>query len=260
MESDDVEKSILEGNGSSQVKKNEKININAYRIGLPPSPNQHQTAAANYTKDNKTLYARETELNTKIFNNSPKKAQNPQFKFFDNLKRGYQYKTSYLAASKARQSMPLKERIDMNNIHKLIKEKLTNNAIKLDFEFAIQSDNIYLKKSKNYFSEEKKEKFSKQLFPNDDFNNSHYLYIFFPGMHKYIIQSYTMLIPSLVLSLILILCCAFTIYIIFRQKRLSKIKNDFINNMTHEFKTPISTISLASQMLTDKSVLRLQQA
>jgi len=253
MESDDEEKSILEGTGSSQIKKNKKININAYRINLPPNPDQHQTAAANYTKDNKTLYTRETELNTKTFNDLLKKAQDPQFKFLNNRMGGYQYKTSFIAASMARQSMPLKERIDLNNIHKLIKEKLTNNGIKLDFEYAIKSDNKFEKKSVNYFNNQQ-EKYSTQLFPNDSFKNSHYIYIFFPGMHKYIIQSYTMLIPSLVLSLILILCCAFTIYIIFRQKRLSKIKNDFINNMTHEFKTPISTISLASQMLTDNSV------
>lgn len=258
MESDDEAKSILEGTGGNRsnknIKKNKNINGISYSIDIPPSPSQHQTASVSYYKDNKKLYTKETELNTKTFNNLLKKAQDPRFQFSNNRIGGYQFQTPFIAASMARQSMPLKERIDLNTIHKLIKEKLINNAIKLDFEFAIQSDNIYVKKSKNYFVEGKKDKFSKLLFPNDALQNSHYLYIFFPDMHRYIIQSYTMLIPSLVLSLILILCCAFTIYIIFRQKRLSKIKNDFINNMTHEFKTPISTISLASQMLTDTSV------
>ena len=258
MESDDEAKSILEGTSSTQpnnkIKKNRNINGYGYRINLPPNPDQLQTAAISYYKDNKILYTKETELNPKTFSDLLKKAQDRRFQFSNNRIGGYRYQTSFLAASLTRQSMPLKKRIDMNAIRSLIKEKLKNNAIKLDFEFAIQSDNIYVKKSKNYFSYNQKGKFSKQLFLNDSFKNSHYIYIFFPGLHKYIIQSYTMLIPSLVLSLILILCCAFTIYIIFRQKHLSKIKNDFINNMTHEFKTPISTISLASQMLRDNSI------
>lgn len=256
LESDDEAMSILEGTSSNQirkgVKKNKKINSYGYKIDLPANPGQHPTAEVSYYQEDKILDTKEIELNSKSFNELLKKAQDPRFQFSNN--RGYQFQTSFFASSIARQNMPLKERIDLNSIHKLIKEKLKNNGIKLDFEFAIQSDNIFVKKSKDYFKNKQQEKYSKQLFPNDSFKNSHYIYIFFPGMHRYIIKSYTMLIPSLVLSLILILCCALTIFIIFRQKRLSKIKNDFINNMTHEFKTPISTISLASQMLQDNSV------
>ena len=252
IESDDEAKSILEGNGSNQ--SNNKINGLKYTINLPPSPSQHQTASVSYYKDNKIVDTKETELNAKSLSDLLKKAQDPRFGFSNNRIGGYQSQTSFIAASMARQSMSLKDRIDLNAVHKLIKEKLTNNGIKLDFEYAVISDNKFEKKSEDYFKYSKKEKFSKLLFPKDAFRTSHYIYVYFPEMHKYIIQSYTMLIPSLVLSLILILCCAFTIFIIFRQKRLSKIKNDFINNMTHEFKTPISTISLASQMLRDTSV------
>ena len=257
MESDDEAKSILEGTSSNQltndVKRNKKINSSRYTIDLPANPDKHPTAAVSYYQEDKILNTKEIELNSKSFNELLKKAQDSRYQFPKN-RMGYQYQTSFLATSIARQNMPLKERIDLNSIQKLVKEKLKNNGIKLDFEFAIISNNIFLKKSKDYFKNEQQEKYSKQLFPNDSFKNSHYINIFFPGMHKYIIQSYTMLIPSMILSLILILCCALTIYIIFRQKRLSKIKNDFINNMTHEFKTPISTISLASQMLRDSSV------
>ena len=64
------------------------------------------------------------------------------------------------------------------------------------------------------------------------------------------------MIPSVVFTIVLLVTFIFTIVVIFRQKRYTEIKNDFINNMTHELKTPIASISLAAQMMNDSSVTK----
>ena len=92
------------------------------------------------------------------------------------------------------------------------------------------------------------------LFEKDPPAKMGFVNIFFPTLDNYIFSSVKFMIPSIIFTVVLLITFIFTIYIIFRQKRLTEIKNDFINNMTHEFKTPISTISLAAQMLNDTEV------
>lgn len=67
------------------------------------------------------------------------------------------------------------------------------------------------------------------------------------------------MIPALVFTVVLLITFVFSIVVVFRQNRFTEMRNDFVNNMTHELKTPISSISLASQMLNDKSVKKSEQ-
>jgi two-component system phosphate regulon sensor histidine kinase PhoR len=93
------------------------------------------------------------------------------------------------------------------------------------------------------------------LSPDNIFIKPQYLSVHFPGQKRYLLSSmWFMLLVSLTFMIALIFSFYYTISTIFKQKKLSEIKNDFISNMTHEFKTPISTISLACEVLNDRSI------
>jgi two-component system phosphate regulon sensor histidine kinase PhoR len=154
----------------------------------------------------------------------------------------------------------IEARIDAQRLERLIKAELKNSGVSLDFEYVVKTfqrgEERYIFGGKNYDPGPQKE-YPVLLFPHDldDVKKPNYLYLFFPKRDGYMLkQTGILVIPTLVLTIMLIGIFIFTILIILRQKKLSIIKNDFINNMTHELKTPISTISLASQMLRDNTV------
>lgn len=94
------------------------------------------------------------------------------------------------------------------------------------------------------------------LFPSDPNGSPGKLMVHFPHKRSWLWESVWQIIAiSGLMVLLILLCFSYTIYVIFRQKKLSEIKNDFINNMTHEFKTPIATISLASDSITNPMVI-----
>ena len=150
----------------------------------------------------------------------------------------------------------IEDRINPDNFKYIIKEALINGGIELDFEYAVTKWNTIMAfKSVNYMPDTDAEYYKVQLFPDDLFSKSEYLTIYFPSKRNFIFKSLGyMAVSSILLTLVIVASFAVTIYIIIRQKRLSEIRSDFVNNMTHELKTPISTIYLASQMLGDKTI------
>ena len=86
------------------------------------------------------------------------------------------------------------------------------------------------------------------------------LRIFFPNKNAIILRSLgKTLLATLFFAGIILICFGYTLFIIFTQKKLSEMKTDFINNMTHEFKTPIATISLAVDSLNNPVVLKNEE-
>ncbi len=150
----------------------------------------------------------------------------------------------------------LENRLDKKTVDEVLKQEFRENGIKLDYEFSVLMNNdSTLFTSDGYNPETSEVTYKDRLFPNDVIQRDNYLKIYLEGRNKYIFKSMGfMIIVSVILSFIVIIGFALTTHIMFKQKRLSRVKNDFVNNMTHELKTPISTISLASQMLKDNSI------
>ncbi len=151
----------------------------------------------------------------------------------------------------------ISERIQPVDLFYLIKNTLAEYGIREFFEFAITGkDNKIIYRTPGFSDRiEHVSHFVQPLFPNDIVSQHNKLILYFPDEHVFLVHSLGMIgYTSIALTLFFMIIFLGTLYIIFRQKKLSDIKTDFVNNMTHELKTPISTISLASQMLKDKTI------
>lgn len=150
-------------------------------------------------------------------------------------------------------SRPVMERADSTLIRNCLHTELANNGVNVPFVFAVygvRGNLIY--STDGYNDKERRDIYSIPLFSNSD--TYYNLKVEFPTKHSYIFSSVRFIIPTLILTIILLIIFLYTIILAFRQKKLTEMKTDFINNMTHELKTPISTISLAGQMLSDPSI------
>ena len=150
---------------------------------------------------------------------------------------------------------PLKDRVNFRLLDQDLKVELQNNGIALPYHFRVTTqDGREVYRCPDYSEEGEEYSYEQPLYRNDPANKMGLVRIHFPTMNNYIYSSIRFMIPAIVFTVILFVTFIFTIVVVFRQKRLSEIKNDFINNMTHELKTPISSISLAAQMLNDESL------
>jgi two-component system phosphate regulon sensor histidine kinase PhoR len=148
---------------------------------------------------------------------------------------------------------PILQRIQPGYIDSLIRKELADKGVKLPYSFGIQSSSQKWTYLSSPEIKTQKAVFEADLFPNDLHPSKNVLKIYFPDSGTYIWQTMGLsLAGSGLLLLVMIGCFYFAVLTILRQKKLATVKNDFINNMTHEFKTPITSISLATQLLQEE--------
>ncbi|MFC2121036.1 sensor histidine kinase [Bacteroidota bacterium] len=154
----------------------------------------------------------------------------------------------------------IENRVKVLSLKSQIAYVLDYYDIAYDFEYAIISENrdpqiVYT--SEGFKEEFLDTKYKLKLFPNDIYEKSDYLIVYFPDKKTVLLKSISLLLMiSFLFTLIIILTFFFTLYVILKQKKISEIKSDFINNMTHEFKTPLATISLSVDSINNPQVYK----
>ena len=152
----------------------------------------------------------------------------------------------------------ISNRISKEQVDSILNSNLLNRGIDTEYAFAVindQTKELLLSTESEYNNEILKSNFRTKLFKNDLIDQHSYLFVFFPSKGVFIFSKiFISLAGSLILMLVVVFCFGYAIYTIKKQKQISEIKNDFINNMTHELKTPISTVSLACEALQDPDI------
>ena len=152
----------------------------------------------------------------------------------------------------------LTSRFNPQQLDSLLKNELEAKGIVINYDYGILKPHLgqFLLVTNNMEKKElEKSELRASLFPNDILGNESQLIINFPDKKGYLLRKiWSALISSGFLAVVILFCFGYSIRTILRQKKLSEMKNDFINNMTHELKTPISTVSLAVEALNDKDI------
>jgi len=150
------------------------------------------------------------------------------------------------------------EETPVDTIKSLLRKELNNRNIPIAFETGIiRNSHLTAKTHAADSTLLKNSNYQATLYPNDVFQKNAKLAVYFPGKDSFIFKTLNwLLIVSLIFSVIVLLTFALSIFFILKQKKISEMKSDFINNMTHEFKTPIATISVAADSIANQKVIQ----
>jgi two-component system, OmpR family, phosphate regulon sensor histidine kinase PhoR len=155
-----------------------------------------------------------------------------------------------------------RKKLHYEKIDSLLKSSLQNHELFLPYQYKVVTDTSIKDKpaSKGFDEHFESKKYEALLFPDDIVPKNDKIVLYFPERKTHLVKSLSLLLPaSLLFSLIIIIAFSISIWMVIRQKKISDIKTDFINNMTHEFKTPIATISLAADTIVNPKIIENQE-
>lgn len=180
-----------------------------------------------------------------------------------NVQMGHSMAIQSLAVEYQKYGEPLKKRIDPLWIDSLLRFELRDKGIDLPFTYEVtnaNNDSLIFSSASNtsdahpVFKPE--DTYQTHIFGTDVINDPGNIRITFPQKNKEILNKMTASMATTGgLLVVLVFCFGYTLFSIIRQKKISEMKTDFINNMTHEFKTPVSTIMIASEALKDQEIV-----
>ena len=152
---------------------------------------------------------------------------------------------------------PIHKRLNVDELDYVLKREFDAKMIVIPYEFGIYDNGLATKiKSNNYSEKQKGYRYSIPIFQDDDSIRNYELLISFPEKDQYVFSSIlTIGGLTLFLTLFIVLVSSSALYQIIQQKKISEIKTDFINNMSHEFKTPIATINLALDAISNPKII-----
>lgn len=210
------------------------------------------TTIKNYTsKRTKTIFKEEYGLDGKRYRLNPIQKlekigglSSIDKAIFDDVYREYAEK------------VPIHKRVSQQEIELLLDNELRNRGMDIDYEYGIYSKGLPTKVRSRGFRFSTSTLYKAPVFKNSEGESNFSLLLSFPKKKKFLLQTVmSMAILSLLFTLIIVLAYAGAIYQLIRQKQISEIKSDFINNMTHEFKTPIATINLAIEAIRNPKII-----
>jgi len=153
--------------------------------------------------------------------------------------------------------IPIHKRLNNNEVSKFLDNELKERDIAIDYEYAIYSNSLATRVRSVDFSLDTPTTYGMPIFVNEDGISNYQLFVNFTGKKRFVLSSIILMAAlSMIFTLIIVIAYSSALSQLIQQRQISQIKTDFINNMTHELKTPIATINLALDSLINPKFAR----